>query len=366
MSGKQFSAREELDIKSKLQGKSILLVDDDPIFRSVMRSCLESYGCLVDEVENGLEGLVRLDQHSVDLVMCDLSMPILTGIEFVEEVSHSRTDLPIIVVSGTDAMSDVAQALKYGIKEFIAKPVRDYAHVMSMVSNILEDAKKQSVERDLASAWDRQESEDVPEEKELHFHLDYLQNNPPAARDLLHALMPDNDNIHGDWRFSYRLLQTADVMPLVFDCAWLSEGQFVFYIVDSGSHATEGVSISLLVRALFHDYIRTLKTGFADLKDLAQLIEHGIRCSSEEGAVSAMLGVVDTVSGSMSILPAGLNGQWRNENNELNVLGGVNLGDNCMRNFVTKDLPIGQKSKVLVHNTGVCSFTLDIMKQITT
>ena len=367
MSNTSFTASEQSTIQNTLQSKSILIIDDDPIFRQVTRVCLESYGCRVDEAENGLEGLVKLKADERDLVMCDLDMPILNGIEFVEEVSHAYPSLPIVVVSATEAISDVAQVLKYGIKEFIPKPIRDYSLLVTIVSKVVADSDRNNVvEKDFASQWVRAESEDVHEEVELHSHLDYLQYNPSAARELLQAMLPDNDFVQGEWRISYRLLQTAEVMPLVFDCAWIGKGQFAFYIVDSGSHLTAGVGTSLLVRTLFHDYIRTLKTGYADLKDIAEIIEHGIRCSDCSGAVSSMFGIIDTVHSSMSILPAGLDGRWWNHQSDLLIKGGSKLGDNCMHNFITKNLPVSEKSQVLVHNTGVCSFTLDIMKQITT
>jgi CheY-like chemotaxis protein len=357
---------EQFNRENLLQGKFILIVDDDPVFRRLTRAFLESQGCEVDEAENGLEGLIKLKQETLDLVMCDLAMPVLNGIELVEEISQSYPSLPMLVVSATDEMSDVARALKFGIKDFVPKPIRDYSDLKSTITQIMEDSNDHQLEnRDFASQWFRVDGGEVPEEEELHWHLNYLQNNPSAARDLLQAMMPENDTAQGDWRFSYRLLQTAEVMPLVFDYAWLMEGQFAFYIVDAGSHCTEGVGSTLLVRALFHDYIRTLKTSYADLKGLAEIIEQGVGCSDCSGSVSAMLGIVDTVNSRLSILPAGLEGQWKSQYGDMKIKGGVKLGDKCIRNFITKDLPIGEKSQLMVNNIGVCSFALDIVKHHT-
>lgn len=368
MSGMGFSANssEPLTSKNILQGKNILIVDDDPTFRSLTRACLESQGCEVDEAENGLEGLVKLKQETLDLVLCDLSMPVLTGMEFVEEISHSYPSLPMLVVSATDEMSDVAQALKFGIKDFVAKPIRDYGELLTTITHIVEDAGNRSSEsRDFASQWFRVDGGEIPEEEELHCHLNYLQSHPSAARDLLQAMMPAHDTVQGDWRFGYRLLQSAEAMPLVFDYAWLMEGQFAFYIVDSGSDTIDGVGATLLVRALFHDYIRTSTTRYADIKDLAEIVEHGVSCSDCSGAVSALFGIADTVHSTLSILPAGLNGLWKSHSADIKLDGGNKLGNKCMCNFITKDLPIGEKSQLMVSNVGVCSFTLDIMKRVT-
>ena len=103
--------------------KLVMLVDDDPIFRRITSGFLLSQGYKVVEAENGLDGLRKLRSAEPDIIMCDLAMPVLDGIEFVEEVSLEYPSLPLIVVSATDDMSDVAKALRYGIKDFLPKPI---------------------------------------------------------------------------------------------------------------------------------------------------------------------------------------------------------------------------------------------------
>ncbi len=363
MSDSEFSAIEPVPHQDILQGKSILIVDDDPIFRRITGAFLESLGCVIAEAAHGLDCLMRLKEEKYDLVMCDLSMPILNGIELVEELSLSYPSLPMIVISATEAMSDVAKALKYGIKDFIAKPVRDYSGLASTIANVLHDSTNHiSEQRDFASQWYRIDDGQVAEEKELHWHLDYLQNNPAAARDVLQALMPEKDTRQGEWRFSYRLLQSVEVMPMVFDYAWIMDGQFIFYLVDSGSHATDGVGSSLLMRAIFHDYIRNLKSSYADLKDLADLVEKGIDCGNCSGSVAALFGVVDTVSATLSVLPAGIDSRWRSGAHSVAIKGGRLLGEKCTLNFMTKGIGLAALSQLLVNTLGVCSFTLDIVK----
>lgn len=81
--------------------KLIMLVDDDPIFRRVTGGYLSAQGYEVLEAENGLDGLKKLRSAEPDLILCDLAMPVLDGIEFVEEVSLEYPSLPLIVVSAT-------------------------------------------------------------------------------------------------------------------------------------------------------------------------------------------------------------------------------------------------------------------------
>ncbi|MDF5463029.1 response regulator, partial [Vibrio parahaemolyticus] len=182
--------------------KLIMLVDDDPIFRKVTNAYLESQGFKVVEAENGLEALQQLRECQPDLILCDLSMPVLDGIEFVEEVSLEYPYMPLIVVSGTDEMSDVAKALRFGIKDFLPKPIGNYEHLSQAIENTLEDTDSHfSEQRDFSSQWFRvDDGGEIPDEQELYWHLEYLQQNPSAARDLLQALLPEKDAAQGDWR----------------------------------------------------------------------------------------------------------------------------------------------------------------------
>jgi len=344
--------------------KLIMLVDDDPIFRHITSGYLTAQGYDVLEAENGLDGLRKLRSHEPDLVLCDLSMPVLDGIEFVEEVSLEYPSLPLIVVSATDEMSDVAKALRFGIKDFLAKPIANHEHLGCAIESTLEDSSNHiSNHRDFSSQWFRVDGGgDIPEEQELHWHLDFLRNNPNAARDLLHALLPENDTSQGAWKCSYRLLQSTDVMPLVFDYAWLMNGQFAFYLVDSSANGDDCVASTLLVRALFHDYLRNLRNFSADLKDLADILEKGIECSpcAKSVSVSALFGVANLSDGTLSILPAGLDSQWSNGYMTQHIAAGVNLGENCLKNFITKDLLIHGGCQLSLGRIGESSFTLDI------
>ncbi|MGC9403319.1 response regulator [Vibrio genomosp. F10] len=342
--------------------KLILLVDDDPVFRRIAGGYLESQGYGVVEAENGLEALKKLRSDEPDLVISDLSMPVLNGIEFAEEVSLEYPSLPLIVVSATDDMADVAKALKFGIKDFLPKPMTNFEHLGSAIESTIEDSSDHlSDMRDFATQWFQvDDGGEVPEDQELHWHLEYLQENPSAARDLLHALLPEKDTSQGVWKCNYRLLQSTDSMPLVFDYAWLMDGQFVFYLVDASSSETHGAATTLLVRALFHDYLRNIKSGHVDLKDLGTIIERGISCSTCANPVNAIFGIADLAEGSVTILPAGLDAQWSNGYTSQHIAGGVMLGDNCNKNFMTSDLAINSACQLSLSKLGISSFALDI------
>ena len=261
-------------------------------------------------------------------------------------------------------MSDVAKALRFGIKDFLPKPIGNYEHLSQAIENTLENSDCHFAEqRDFSSQWFRvDDGGEIPDEQELHWHLEYLQQNPNAARDLLHALLPEKDTSQGDWTCSYRLLQSTDVMPLVFDYRWLMNGQFAFYLVDSASLDKDGVATTLLIRALFDDYLRNLKSFSADLKDMVEIIEKGIQCSDCTGAVDAIFGIADLASASISILPAGLDSQWFDGQENRHIAAANKLGDGSLKNFITKDLPLNGNGQLSVGCLGSSSFSLSIVQ----
>ncbi len=348
--------------KSRLDSRTIMLVDDDPIFRRFTSVVLEKEGYFIIEAEHGLDGLQKLREEVPDLIVCDLSMPILNGIEFAEEVSWEYPEVPMIVVSATEDMSDVARALRFGIKDFLTKPISTPKHLLSAISNILDEENKHiSTSRDFASQWFRVGEEgDIPEDKELYWHLDHLKENPNAAKDLLTALLPDRDTRQGKWKCSYSLLQSSENMPLVFDYAWLIDGQFAFYLIDSTTVDGCGVATSLLVRALFNDSLRRQQLSKDMLVEFAENLERGINCIDSVSSIGALIGIADMTDGTVSILPAGLDAIWTEGERKTHIEGGDHLGTGCVKNELVENLSILSGSKLNIANIGVSHFSLDI------
>ena len=78
----------------------ILVIDDEPNIRESISVLLEEKGYEVQTAENGREGVKELDSFQPDLVLTDISMPDMEGIEFLKVVTREKRDLPVIVMSG--------------------------------------------------------------------------------------------------------------------------------------------------------------------------------------------------------------------------------------------------------------------------
>jgi DNA-binding NtrC family response regulator len=104
---------------------TVLLIDDDPDFRSMLRRTLVRDGYAVQEAENGREGLKVLELSSVDVVVTDIIMPDMEGIELILQLRRTRPELPILAMSaggriGPDSYLYLAE--RSGATRTIAKP----------------------------------------------------------------------------------------------------------------------------------------------------------------------------------------------------------------------------------------------------
>jgi CheY-like chemotaxis protein len=100
----------------------VLVVDDEPTLRRLMRRALAGIGLDVVEAANGLEALERFQTHEVVAVVSDVRMPVMNGLELVEQLQHRAPGVPIVLVSGSEEVRTRAGAQAVGAFDFLAKP----------------------------------------------------------------------------------------------------------------------------------------------------------------------------------------------------------------------------------------------------
>jgi PAS domain S-box-containing protein len=119
----------------------ILSIDDELRFRESIRNYLEDYDYQVIEAENGRVGLEVFAAQRPDLVLVDLRMPEVDGLEVLDGVRMASPETPIIVVSGTGLISDVVEALRLGAWDYIFKPIEDLSVLGHAIQKCLERAR---------------------------------------------------------------------------------------------------------------------------------------------------------------------------------------------------------------------------------
>ena len=101
---------------------NILIIDDEKAIRKTLSEILSYEGYKIDEAADGEEGLKKLREKEFDVVLCDIKMPKVDGIEFLERSKDINGDTPIIMISGHGTIDTAVEAVKKGAYDYISKP----------------------------------------------------------------------------------------------------------------------------------------------------------------------------------------------------------------------------------------------------
>jgi len=118
----------------------ILIIDDESYIRDSVKSFLEDYGYSVIEAGDGRKGLESFEREKPDLILCDLRMPEMDGLEVLGAVTKKSPETPIIIVSGAGNITDTVEALRLGAWDYIIKPIQDMNVLYHAVAKGLERA----------------------------------------------------------------------------------------------------------------------------------------------------------------------------------------------------------------------------------
>lgn len=100
----------------------ILIIDDEKSIRSSLKEILEYEKFETDDATNGTEGLELIKSKKYDVILCDIKMPVMDGIEVLENIMK-MTDTPVVMISGHGNIETAVEAIKKGAFDYIAKPL---------------------------------------------------------------------------------------------------------------------------------------------------------------------------------------------------------------------------------------------------
>jgi two-component system KDP operon response regulator KdpE len=100
----------------------ILVVDDEPAIRRLLKLGLTPDGYVVTEVDNGIGALEAVRRHQADLLLLDLGLPDIDGLQVIKRIRYAQSTVPIIVLSSRIDEADKVKALDLGADDFVTKP----------------------------------------------------------------------------------------------------------------------------------------------------------------------------------------------------------------------------------------------------
>lgn len=226
----------------------ILIIDDDDAIRDMLALYLRTQGYLVASAADGSTGLARCAQTRPTLVMCDLRMPGMDGLEVLEALNRDYPGLPVIVVSGTGDMDDAIKALKLGASDYVTKPIEDLVVLDHAVERALERVRL----RDENRAY-REHLESVNEQ--LSSSLNQLEEDEGHARKIQFALLPQQHMVFGDIECSSYLNTSAILSGDFFDYFSIDPVHFGFYMADVSGHGVSSAVVTVLLKGYVSRYL---------------------------------------------------------------------------------------------------------------
>jgi signal transduction histidine kinase len=149
--------------------KIILLVDDEPDIREVLSLSLCDFGYQVHEAENGDQALCIFRQVQPPVVLTDIKMPGMDGIELLQKVKHENPETEVIMITGHGDMDLAIRSLKYEATDFIVKPIN-----VDVLEISLQRTREKILTREKLQEYTQSLEQLVKEKTELQSHLSAL------------------------------------------------------------------------------------------------------------------------------------------------------------------------------------------------
>lgn len=115
----------------------ILVIDDEKSIRNTLKEILEYEGHEVQDAADGLEGLKKIEGEKFDIVLCDIKMPKMDGLELLDKIMELQSETPVIMISGHGTIETAVEAIKKGAYDFISKPL-DLNRMLITLRNALD------------------------------------------------------------------------------------------------------------------------------------------------------------------------------------------------------------------------------------
>ncbi|MFU7397907.1 response regulator [Pseudomonas aeruginosa] len=220
---------------------TLLIIDDDEVVRESLAAYLEDSNFKVLQALNGLQGLQIFESEQPDLVICDLRMPQIDGLELIRRIRQTASETPIIVLSGAGVMSDAVEALRLGAADYLIKPLEDLA--------VLEH----SVRRALDRAYLRVENQRYRDKleaanRELQASLNLLQEDQNAGRQVQMNMLPVTPWSIEGLEFSHRIIPSLYLSGDFVDYFRGDERRVAFYLADVSGHGASSAFVTVLLK----------------------------------------------------------------------------------------------------------------------
>ena len=119
---------------------TLLIIDDDEVVRVRLASYLEAKGFQLLQAPSGAQALELLDSGKPDLLICDLRMSDMSGLDLIRQLRAQGSETPVILLSDSGSTTDAVQSLRLGAADYLIKPLDDLAVREHSILRVLDDS----------------------------------------------------------------------------------------------------------------------------------------------------------------------------------------------------------------------------------
>ena len=276
---------------------TLLIIDDDQVVRASLAAYLEDSGFNVLQASNGLQGLEVFERDHPDLVICDLRMPQVDGLELIRRINALQVETPVIVVSGAGVMTDAVEALRLGAADYLIKPLEDLAVLEHSVRRALDRAQLRVENlryREKLEAANRQ----------LQASLSLLEEDQNAGRQVQMNMLPQTPWMVDGLQFAHQIIPSLYLSGDFVDYFRLDERRVAFYLADVSWHGASSAFVTVLLKFMTTRLLYESRRGgvLPEFKpsDVLAHINRGLLNCKLGKHVTMIGGVIDEQAGSLT------------------------------------------------------------------
>jgi phosphoserine phosphatase RsbU/P len=234
----------------------ILCVDDDPVMLKLISIYLDDIGLTSQCASNGQDALKILKKSRPNLVLTDLNMPIMDGLELIAKIKELYPNMPVLVISGEQDMSEAINALQSGAWDYIVKPFTKNTLEQS-ICNILE--KFRLIDENIHYRFQLEKKN-----AQLKDSLNQLESDQIAGKSIQQLLLPESPTHFKEYTFSHKVTPSLYLSGDFVDYFKIDDNRIGFYIVDISGHGASSAFVTVLVRGFIEQLLAQYGKGSDD------------------------------------------------------------------------------------------------------
>jgi phosphoserine phosphatase RsbU/P len=230
---------------------SLLIVDDNPENRDMLSRRLQRRGYAVAAAENGARALEMIEGGAFDLVLLDVMMPVMDGLETLRRLRESRSvaDLPVIMATAKGESEDVVQALRLGANDYVTKPINfpvALARIETQLSLRRAVQQIRGLERDLAARNEELEGANL----RLSISNARMKRDLEAAARIQQAFLPSAVAVPPGVRIAWKYRPCDELAGDTLNVVPLDDRHIGVFVIDVSGHGVPAALLSVTVSRL--------------------------------------------------------------------------------------------------------------------